>query len=222
MANHTEVITVKLWDFIEGHPGLTRDELVVGALADGIVTPNANRMYAADLNKHRGRPPAGRSAGGRRAEPWTVDSAKANRFVIVRALDKMRQSGSIRRDEEGRYFVARPLRRRGIGALVVSSDDVRADAALRHLRITAHRYRDKLERPNVYFPEALQRALRVWLELDRSEYSAAQATREAAAQARRNGELGVATAQANGEGEQLVEVGRRQLQDDPAQPPRRL
>lgn len=167
---HTETLTVKLWDHIERHPGLTVDELVDAAREGNMIPPSLNREYATYLNGSGG---VARSTPPLHHEPWTVDPTKAERFMVRRALGQMRKYGSIRRDDEGRHFTARPIRRRGIGALVQPPEVVRADMLLRQLRIEIGRFLDK-DPNSPRMPRALRSVMTNWYQQSRHEYFEAQ------------------------------------------------
>lgn len=181
MAGHTEVLTVKLWDHIERNPGLTVDDLVDAARRGNMIPPSVRRVYAARLNSEARSVSGGRgSAPLTRHEPWTVDPAKAERAMVVQKLRDMRRWESVRRDDDGRYFTARPIKRQGIGAMVQQPEDVRADMLLRQLRIETGQYIRKHPDGRSYMPKALDSLLRKWYEASQHEYLEQQRSQEGA------------------------------------------
>lgn len=173
-ASGTGVAAVKLWDHIDRNPGCTLDDLVKMARDDMSIPIGARRMYAKHLSRlDRQRAQAGPRACALR-HPRDVDENKAIRHVVVTKLRHMRLDGSIRQDEDGRYFTARPLRRTGIGALVKPPDDVRADIAERNALIAFRSYREKHPDGKSSMPAGLFRALSLWHDTVRRDYFAQQ------------------------------------------------
>ena len=174
-AGITEGLTVKLWEHINAHPGLTVDELVQAA-KDGDDSPVRQPGLRPEAQRHGS--PGNDVKTVTSFLPSTVDPVKAARSKVVDQLGKMRQYGSIRRDDEGLYFAVRPLKRRnGSAALVQPPDVVRADIAMREVRIQFRRLlKANPDGPasNSRMPVALWRALKTWVELDRQEYDEAQ------------------------------------------------
>lgn len=97
----------------------------------------------------------------------------------MKRLGQMRRWGSVNRDIHGRYYVARPLKRAGFGALVQQPEVVREDMARRNALIAFRKWRAKHPDGKAFFPKALFNALVAWDDISASEYFAQRAETEA-------------------------------------------
>jgi hypothetical protein len=110
----------------------------------------------------------------------------AVKYMTGKVLSNLKHRHAVGTDDDGGYRVLRPIRIIGDAArLVAPMDEVRADVALRNLRIVARQHRDRLiaasatQRNAPPAPRAVIRALLTWLEADAKAYADRQAELEA-------------------------------------------
>jgi len=184
-ASGPHTFTVKIHHYLGEHPGLTRDQIVEVALdRDWVDRGYAHRLYAKHLNYNREVSRRRRDQNHRQAAlPTKLDetpasiaadrSDRAVRHAISVVLRTMRECGSLYRDESGRYFVLRPLRRQTEGVtldeiLTTPEGNLQLAAEIELLRLL----RPILGNLGAYsapkrpyaVPLHVQRALRRWAE----------------------------------------------------------
>lgn len=157
--------TLKIWDYINEHPGVTRDELKAKALElDWIARGYAHRFYANSRNRKF-------KSEGSALELSVTDVAATRSDVAVRAVVTqttlmMLRDGAIRRDDEGGYHAVRRPRATGqVEARVRPRDEVMAGIAAEQARRKLRAYGvDRLRTPAARLPLDIRETLARWVE----------------------------------------------------------
>ena len=158
--------TIVMWDYIDAHPGVTRDELKAKALElDWVPRGYAHRYYAGQRNEQKSIDSKA-SAVYSVADIARTRSDDAVRAVVARVLQTSTRDGMLRRDESGGYHAVRRPRATGqVEARVRPRDEVVADIALREVRRALLAFgRERLMQPHAKLSLDIRRKLDRWLE----------------------------------------------------------
>jgi hypothetical protein len=158
--------TLVIWDYVNEHPGVTRDELKSKALElDWIARGYAHRWYAAERNRVAGKNARSGLACVSVAEVAATRSDRAVRAVVSRVLQVQTRDGSLRRDESAGYHaVRRPKATAQVQARVRPRDEVMAGIVLAEVRRKLLAFGiDRLEQPHAKLPLDVRVLLAKWL-----------------------------------------------------------
>ena len=159
--------TLTIWNYVNEHPGVTRDELKTKALElDWIPRGYAHRFVAQDRNRQRDTNVRKRATHVGVAEVAATQSDQAVHSVVMFALRQMCRNGSVRRDEDGGYHAQRrPRVSAQVEARVRPRDEVMAGIALNEARRKLLAYGiDRLRQPRSGLPLDIRESLAKWLE----------------------------------------------------------
>lgn len=159
--------TLKIWDYVNEHPGATHDELKAKALElDWIDRGYAHRWYAEYLKRPERSEARKPSACLGVAEIAATRSDDAVKAVLTKALALMRRDGTVRQADAGGYHaVRRPKATAQVDARVRPRDEVMAGIALNEARRKLLAYGiDRLKTPAARLPLDIRLALAKWLE----------------------------------------------------------